>query len=484
MKAVLIGTDYIKTESGEYKVLEINTSTRIDTSNMDLLNWSNLTNFISDSAFTEVVVICPVYSKNFSDKLKEICENDLNITFISYETSDNSITIPYIEDADTKLIIRISYDTTAIIDDEYARDCHSLLRALGSSSVKPKSFIPNVSDDFSGLTEFSYDGTTPNFIVKQRYPNYDKQTWPKLYKVSTLQELNELKTRVENTTDSFFQEFHLSELSSNKRNIVRGIDIIYGGNLDIINMGGYKIEHSIDENIWVNSYDGTGLLANKDRPKYITYYNGSSNKWTYIYDEDQEVLMADGSRKTFADLQVDDVVKSIEVAQLPMDETTYSTSTWVGSHTEFMSDFAVSQTAVVIKTTSAPLNELFIRITLDGDVTWDDLPTTDVLTRDGDVIKFKKVNNLEVGDVLELFSTETESVINKTITALEVIFKDNQIVGTVDVEPIDLFLPLISNSLTLIQHNACNTAFCAPLGVPQCYIYPKCTNCLSIQCQK
>lgn len=483
MKAVLIGTDYIKTESGEYKILEINTNTRIDTSNMDLLNWDNLTNFISGNSFTEVVVICPTYTKNFADKLKDICENNLNITFNSYETSLNSITVPYVEDSESKLIIRVSYDTTAIVDDEYARDSYSLIRALGQSVNKPKTYVPNISDDFSDLTEFTYTGSAPNFIIKQRLPNYDKQTWPKLYKVSNLSELNNLKTLVEENTQ-YLQEFHLSELSSNKRNIVRGIDIIYGSNLDIINLGGYKIEHSISETVWVNSYDENGKLENKDRPKYITYYNGSDNKWTYIYDEDQEVLMADGTKKTFANLQIDDLVKSIEVSQLPMDETTYTTETWVGSHTEFMADFAVSNTAVMVKTASSPLNELFIRITLDNEITWDDLPATDLLTRNDDVIRFKKVNFLEVGDVLELFSTETQSVVNKTVTSLEIVFKNNEVVGTVDVEPRDLFLPLISNSLTLIQHNACNTSFCGPLGVPQCYIYPKCSNCTNAQCGK
>ena len=50
MKAVLISTDYIKTATGEYKVLEINTSTRIvaadNEGNLPGLDWSNLTTFI------------------------------------------------------------------------------------------------------------------------------------------------------------------------------------------------------------------------------------------------------------------------------------------------------------------------------------------------------------------------------------------------------------------------------------------------------
>ena len=322
----------------------------------------------------------------------------------------------------------------------------------------------------------------PNFIVKKRYPNYDKNEFPKLYKIQNVTELNQLKTLV-NVDTEFLQEFTNSEIISDKRSILRSIDIIYGSNLDVINMGGYKILHTITENIWDNTFDETGLLARKDRPKYITYYSNLSDRSSYIYDEDQEVLMADGSRKSFANLEVNDSVKSINVASLPLDETTYKPEEWTGSHTDFIANLAVSETAIVVKT-SKTTSDLFIRITLEDGTNWDDLPATDLLVKNDDVIRFKRVNNLEIGDVLELFSTETETIVNKTITALEILFKENQVVGTIDVEPLDLFLPLITNSFAIIQHNQCNTNFCSGEGVNYCYNYGKCSDCSYYQCAK
>ena len=122
--------------------------------------------------------------------------------------------------------------------------------------------MSNFSDDFSDVVEFEYTLDLPNFIVKKRYPNYDRNDFPKLYKIQNLTELNTLKITIDEDTE-FLQEFANSEIISDKRSIIRSIDIIYGSNLDIIHMGGYKISHSIMENIWDNTFDETGLLAKK-----------------------------------------------------------------------------------------------------------------------------------------------------------------------------------------------------------------------------
>jgi hypothetical protein len=478
MKAVLIATDYIKTATNEYKVLEINTQAGI-IADINLLDWTGITNFIQSNSFENVHCILPHYDKRFSVKLNEICDSIGGITFQSYETGDSSITVPYIEDNDNTLIIRLSYDTTAIIDDEYAKDNYNFLRAVGEQSFNPKTYIPNIVDDFSNIEDFSYTLDIPNFIVKKRYPNYDKNLHPRLYKIQNLAQLNALKTEVEQDTE-FLQEFIDSEILSGKRTIVRGIDIIYGADLTVISMGGYKVSSFISEDIWENTFDETGKLASKDRPKYITYYTNPNELATYIYDADQLVLMADGSRKEFSQLETGDNVKSISVATLPLDETEYKVSEWTGSHTEFIENFEVSQTAVVVKTTKTQ-NTLFIKITLDNTIEWDDLPGTEILIREDDVIRFKMVNELEIGDVLELFSTETETIVSKTITNLEVTFKENIEVGSIDVEPIDLFLPLVTNVYAIIQHNACTSTFCRQYGL-DCTSYYKCENCTKLQC--
>jgi hypothetical protein len=484
MKAVLLGTDYIKTNAGDFKIIETNTNIAVATDDVSKLDWHSLKTFIQSNNFTNVHLIANRTTTNFNVVFQNMVQTELGLNYIFNETSTDSITVPYIEDSVDTFILRLSYDTTAIIDDEYCKDMYSFLRAIKDLEYTPKTYIPNIHDDFSELSELNYTDDIPNFIVKSRLPNYDKNTLPKLYKVTSLTQLNELKGTID-TDNQFLQEFVNCVTINNKSNIIRGIDIIYGSNLDTISMGGFKVLHNISENVWTNTYDETGLLAKKDRAKYITYFRTNDGRFDYIFDVDQEVLMADGSTKPFAELTENDVVKSISVSQLPLDETTYNLDTWTGSHTDFIADFAPSETIVVVKSTSTLFSDIFIKITLDDGASFDDLPRTQLLVKESatDVIRFKTVNNLQIGDVLELYSTETETIINKTITGLEIIFKENQIVGSMDTEPIDLFLPLVANTYAIIQHNACLQPFCN-IGVPQCYIYPKCNTCSPGQCGK
>jgi hypothetical protein len=484
MKAVLLATDYIKTSTGEIKVLETNTNIAVATDDVSKLNWSELKTFIQSNNFTNVHLIANRTTTNFNVVFQNMVQTELGLNYIFNETTTDSITVPYIEDSVDTFILRLSYDTTAIIDDEYCKDMYSFLRAIKDLEYTPKTYIPNIHDDFSELSELNYTDDIPNFIVKSRLPNYDKNTLPKLYKVTSLTQLNELKDTID-TDNQFLQEFVNCVTINNKSNIIRGIDIIYGSNLDTISMGGFKVLHNISENVWANTYDETGLLAKKDRAKYITYFRTNGGRFDYIFDVDQEVLMADGSTRTFANLNEDDMVKSISFSQLSLDENSYDVDTWNSSHSDFLTDFSLSETKVIGIASSPLVDDIFIKITLDDNTTWDDLPRTQILVKElsTDVIKFKTINNLQIGDVLELYSITTETIVNKIVTGLEIIFKENQIVGSINTEPNDLFLPLISNTYTLIQHNGCLIPFCQ-VGVPQCYSFPKCPTCSNAQCAK
>jgi hypothetical protein len=149
--------------------------------------------------------------KPFSGKVKEICDS-IGITHIEHITVNGSITIPFIEDNESTLIIRLSYDTTAVIDDQYCRDKFQLQKVIHNESFGVKTYIPVevdgvTIDDFSDMEDFVYNNDIPNFIVKSRYPNYDKEVYPKLYKVENLTQLNELKSTIE--SDYYLQELEV-----------------------------------------------------------------------------------------------------------------------------------------------------------------------------------------------------------------------------------------------------------------------------------
>jgi len=487
MKAVLISTDYIKTEDGNYKVLEMNTNTALDVLSEDQYNYLDLTelqSFIASNGFTKVNLIYNGLSRGFKNELETIYSGSTTITFNSFETQHGSITVPYMEDDETTFTIRISYDTTAIVDDEYCRDKYNFVKALGSDVLKPKVFIPNMVDDFETLTEFTYTGTKPNFILKKRYPNYDKLVYPRLFKITSLEELIAVKQLVE-TDEEYLQEYVVSELVNGKHNILRSIDLIYGSNLDVINLGGYKEIHTLKDDVWADTYGTNNELEKSNRPKYITHFgNLTSSGQNYTMDIDDNIIMSDDSFKLFGDLIAGDIVKSILITGLPENENEYNTNTWTGSYTDFVNNFVMDTAVVIYKTQSNTIDDLFIRITLEDGITWDDNVGTRILTKNGDVIKFKHVNDLIIGDEIEMVNVVDNSIVNKTIQNLEIVFKYGVVMGDIDVENKDVYLSIIQNNLALIQHNTCSAKCKTTTGniYPSCLSISFCNTCALPQC--
>lgn len=477
MKAVLIATDLIKNQNGELKVLETNTNAWT-THNFSLYDFSGLANFIETNNFSEVHLIVQNFNKTLSPKIKEVAESK-NATFTEYITPQDAVTVPYIEDSAEKLIIRLSYDTTAIVDDEYCRDKFKLQKLINAESYGIDSYVPAEFDDFEGMEDFTYTDDKPNFIVKYRYPIYDREVYPKLYKVENLTQLNTIKSTL--ASETYIQRYELSELVDGRRNIVRSLDLLCGGNLEVINIGSYHVLNQIPESIWENTFDETGLLVKKDRPKYITHTaTHIDSNFDYVYDVDQEVLMGDGTRKRFDELVIGDSVKALHIPGLDLDETKYDLSTWTGSWSEFVSGGSVVSTNVTSIRQSNPVSTLFIRLTLDDGTIWDDLKSTPILIKDGDSIKWTLFNDLQIGSTICTFNTEDASLQYKTVQSFEIIFKESQILGTLDVEPTDLYLPLVGENLSIIQHNLCRP-WCPS---NKCFSSSDCGNCPYFYCNK
>jgi hypothetical protein len=390
-----------------------------------------------------------------------------------------AITVPYIEDEENILILRISYDTTAIIDEDYCKDKLKLQTIINSKIYGSKTFIPNEIDNFESMTEFEYSDDVPNFIVKYRYPNYNREIYPKLYKIQNLTELNALKTTIE--TDCYLQEFHHSSLIEDKRCVIRSLDLIYGGNLDVLHICSFYKTNQLAENQWENTFNADGLLAKKDRAKYITHINdiNVNDNYPYVYDVDQELVMGDGGRKTFNQLQIGDSVKTVHIHGLDLDETTYTMNTWVGNYNDFTSNIYLKETQVTAIHSSPTISQLFLRVTLNDGVTqWDELEDSPILVKVGETIMFKDFGGLQVGDSIVTFNFETNLPEIKNIQSIDVVFKDDQILGSLDVEPDDVYMPLVSQYITLIQHNQCNKG-CRAGNCGNAY---QCGDCTPFQC--
>jgi hypothetical protein len=228
-----------------------------------------------------------------------------------FEEVSGNITIPLVEDSETHLIIRSAYDVTAVVDETYCKDKVNFLKLIQFSEFGHQFAYKNENDEIvSNITTISDTGVHPNFILKAKYPVYDKNEYPKFYKVTTLEELDVV---LQNVTDEYFlMEYHLNlnKIENNVVNVIRSYNLLYPPTLESISIGAYTKHGNVQlfENV---TYDTETFEINSNfRKSYITNTQ-TINKPKLMNDD--LVMMADGTYKTGLELQVGDVVKTIKL---------------------------------------------------------------------------------------------------------------------------------------------------------------------------
>jgi len=489
MKAVIIGTDLIKTNSGELKLLEMNTNVGILSAGTQYLNLNALTQFITDNEFTELHILGN--HKNFISNrlpykqdssslwsiLNEFCEQN-NIEFFDYLIQPTSNTVPYIEDSDNKLILRLSYDASAFIDSEYTADKSNLITLINGKDYSVKSYIKDGIDTI-GNDSFVYDGNEPNYIIKKVYTDDDRSEFPQVFVIPNEQELSVLKENLQ--SNEILQEFHHSYLTEDgKLSIIRSIDILYGSNLDTLHLGSYGVKHKVEIGS-TNTIDSTNKISKVDRLKYLTYTSNRGGSLSYIIDSTSLILMGDGTQKLATEVVEGDVVKTVDIVDLPTHERSYKTSEWSGSLSRLVEESNITTTTIsglyFVEETM-----IFTKVTTANGTIWSDLPTSEILVKeDTDTIKFKFLSEFVVGEEIVFLDIQSETFIVDTIASIEYEFKTVTI-GEMDVEPFDVFLPILDGGRAIIQHNGCKSSVCRYESPCPNWNKVLCSTCTPQQC--
>jgi hypothetical protein len=209
MRTVLLGTDFVYNSDGNLVPIEINTQVGISKfciEDMDnIFDLTNLTSFINSNNFTKITYIGGLI--NFSNKLSIYCSGLTNPIDYEYIQITGGVTVPDIEDTDEHLIIRSAYDYSAIVDDVYCKDKVNFMNLIKSKSFGSQfAYYDDNEILVNNINTIKDNGNLPNFILKSIYPIYDKDIYPKFYKVETQEELN---TVLQNMGPGYFlMDFH------------------------------------------------------------------------------------------------------------------------------------------------------------------------------------------------------------------------------------------------------------------------------------
>ena len=494
MKGTIIGSDYLL-KNGSVKFLEINTNTTIYNEGADLLDFTALFGMLNSNNITDFHYIWtegdayrPLNQPHrFRQILQEKCAEN-NITYIDHIVPLGSVTVPFIEDAATKFILRQSFDTTALVDETYCADKFEFFNLMKDSEYIPKTNYVSDTLNLSTLDDVDYTDTeNPNVLIKYRYPAYDTTQYPALYTLSNNTELTDTINSAE--SDFLVQEFIFSEenLVEGRYSIIRGIDIIYGANLDVINMGGYTQSTIIPVSFSATELiPDTKKLNQKSRYKYITKDVKRATGKEYHTDDDSNILAYDGSLKNVSTIQLGDYVRSINFVDSNENEAKSFTNEimtygW-DSTLQQSNDTLVPIQSELVGMISSSVEMLMVKITLEDGRTWTDTPSCDyyIEEKDSTATRFEMVNSLYVGDKLVITDSNTSALTTIAITGLEMVY-ETKTIYTLDFAPSDLFLVDIGDLQFSVMHNSCwcSWSYCGN------YCYASwCPTCVDIPAPK
>lgn len=469
MKAVLVGTDLMYRKDGSLAPIEINTNVGWDETNRvepldEIWDLTDLVSYINSHNIEDIVFL-PGTAVKIRSKLQELLP-EKPIRFSLTEE----------EDLENKLIIRTHYSDEALVD-SFCRDKIGFLESIKSTSSACE-YLLKTKTGFEGeitSVETGYPAGVPNFILKYRYPNYDKHVYPKLYRFNSVEELEAFANSEAMPEDFFLMPYYFCEnkLWENRRiPLIREWSFFVAnseGSLDSVEIGRYtKLCGDFDLEK-VGDWSGELDITYREMFLSTVWYQKPSPSEAALLDEGDLVWMADGSWKEIKDLKVGDLVKSLEIPAKEGFDLKSHTGNYGISVEELENSTRYVENEVTAIGTSRRFDDIVSFTFTDGtdwnDTTYSSYPTVN----DAGEVEFKVLENITVGDKVVLISINNLESPEFAVKEVSGIVTERKLLEsgyTVELNGSHLFIskkPEDLQAYATIEHNDYNWGNCTEI---------------------
>lgn len=439
MKGVLIGSDFLRLAE-QTKFLEINTDVDLFASDVEFLDLTPLFTYLTDNGYTKLVLIYK--TQHITKQVVSLFESTAlssDVIVDKVVIPNNSITIPSMVSSPDTFYLRFAYDVTAIVDDTYCRDKSEVVKLLfnsGNQNILPKTYVvnPNDGETYDNFTNVTDNGIHPNVIAKKILPDFDKTSFPAFYKLEADTDLADLKQNLDNTT--FLQQFEFNQntLDSNRIcDVIRTWTILLEDVETMIYIGGHLVTNQVPLDMGEITYENN-LLDNKWRNMYFSNPNTIASGVPSTYSV---IKIVDGVETiaTMGSLVIGDVIKSVRLIGLDVNETEENKRLWYSS-------LPLSETLLYTEATvlnKKTINHAGWMIKIDYEIngipgTASLAPNETILMIEEGIIKFKNILNIVPGDNMVLSIDDVA-----TVTAITNEWLVDEVV-VINIEPDDVFV--------------------------------------------
>ena len=477
MKGILFSSDFVIDNNGNERLLEINTDTAFLNNALPLIDFTNFFGILSSNNITEVsVVYKDELHSNFVNHLSQsLSENAPYITtFTKTIVELNSIFPTTPEDSETKFILRLAYDETAVVDSEYAKGKLELLKLFvdneDSGSVcnfYHSSLIDGTYNTLDGT--INDNNSIPDFVVKKKLEQKQQGAFYKVGKseLSAEVRINEFIVN-QSAEGDMIQQYHFnssSVSSNNKITSIRSFNIIYGANLDIIPLLDYKIESIFDLPTNLSTEIDNGVINNLLSPKH--YYEFATN---FVKEKTyggllgtHEIIMEDDSSTQLQNLIVGDRVKSYFISGSPQRDNMEAVLNWENEGNTLPTGSYTTSSFVENIFSSSVENNIINELKIGGDTIYASVSNTFLVYQtDTNSMIFKKALGIDPATDLLVDNAGNNVTIDEN--NLYVLNEDTHKIVEIDVEDVDTYLIAgtdnIINTSFIITHNE----WCFPAG--------------------
>jgi intein/homing endonuclease len=380
MKGTLFSADFVKDSNDDLRLLEVNTDTTSPYSNLHFFDYTNFINVLDSNDITKVTFI---YKPNIQlDFVNHISESlNVSASFITtitrVEEGGNVIYPTSVNDADDTFIVRLAYDESAIFDSEYTKGTLNLLKLYSdneeSDMVCEFFHSSSVNGEYNTISSASLNLTNlPDLACKSNIVN---QSQIEFYKIGSETENETTEDRWNNFLQTsadenlVFQKYHVSSetLDENKVSSIRVFSIVYGSNLDLIELASYKTfatfelptEITYDETLYSNLIDSKHYY--EFATNYIKYgvtFDGILDRHLLIKSDDTEVEAGD--------IQVGDSLKSYYIEGVSLNETEADYLNWNINGSSFPTGSYLTSSVVVYKNTKQLDNKALTNLEINN----------------------------------------------------------------------------------------------------------------------
>tara|TARA_B110000285_G_scaffold74807_1_gene86137 strand:- start:3279 stop:5549 length:2271 start_codon:yes stop_codon:yes gene_type:complete len=367
MKGTLFSADFIKDSAGNLRLLELNTDTAVLESALPLLELGSFLDTLVDNAITKVSIINkPSHHFKLTNQISaSIAEYELlSVTEITViNEPENGIYPTAVTDEDDRFILRLAYDEAAVLDSTYCKNSLNTYKLFVNADTPDSSSIASFYHSSSAEGNLDYlerelvGGVLPDLALKNIS---DPSILVKFVKLGS-------EVADESAADRFdyyinhaahennvITQYHYNSgsLVDNKIGSIRSVNIIYGPELNLINLATYnthatfalptEVPDDYSENRYINEFH------QKHYYEYATNFIKFEGDFHGILSTHQ-VLKSDGTYTPITDVVVGDTLSSYFISGSPDSEVNTELFEWSASGNEFPSGSYLTSSLVITK---------------------------------------------------------------------------------------------------------------------------------------